>query len=391
MHLEYTPEQVELRQQLRAYFRSLFSEELYQELDETEGGGPLYLQALEQMGKDGWLGLGWPEEYGGQNRSAIDQFIFSDEVQRACFPIPLLTLNTVGPTIMSHGTQEQKDHFLPLILKGKVHFSIGYTEPSAGTDLASLKTKAVEDGEHYVVSGQKVYTSQAHYCDYLWLACRTDPQLAKHKGISILIVDKNLPGVQFTPIHALGENKVFTTYLEDVRVPKSMVVGGLNNGWKLITSQLNHERVALFPVGLMERFYEETKEWAQETAAPEGGKIIDRSWVQMNLADVYRGLDILRLFNWRQAWNIEQGALPAQEASAVKVYGSEFYVRANQQLMEILGSAGPLHGDSKAVQFQGRLEKFYRSTLVLTFGGGANEVQRDIISMAGLRMPRPPR
>jgi 3-oxocholest-4-en-26-oyl-CoA dehydrogenase alpha subunit len=391
MHLEYTPEQKDLRKQLRLYFRDLFSEELYAELDSTEGGGPLYTKALQQMGKDGWLGLGWPEEFGGQNRSAIDQFIFSDEVQRAFFPIPLLTLNTVGPTIMAHGTKEQKDFFLPKITEGKVHFSIGYTEPSAGTDLASLKTKAEPDGDDFIVNGQKIFTSQAHYCDYIWLACRTDPDAAKHKGISILMVDKNLPGVQFTPTQALGENKVFTTYLENVRVPQSMVVGGLNNGWKLITSQLNHERVALFPVGLLERFFEETRAWAKETPAPEGGLVLERPWVKTNLAEVYRGLDILRLFNWRQAWNIEQGALPPQEASAVKVFGSEFYVKANQLLMEILGSAGPLHADSQAVQLQGRLEKYYRSTLVLTFGGGANEIQRDIISMAGLRMPRPPR
>jgi alkylation response protein AidB-like acyl-CoA dehydrogenase len=391
MYLDYTPEQKELRAQLRRYFAALITPELEDEIAAVESGGPLYHRALQQMGKDGWLGIGWPREYGGQGRPAIEQFIFFDEVQRAGFPIPLLTLNTVGPTLMRHGTDAQRQRFLPQILAGKLHFSIGYTEPQAGTDLASLKTRAVREGDHYVVNGQKVFTSLADHADYIWLACRTNPDAEKHAGISILMVDTKLPGVTIQPIRTLGDNRTSTTFYENVKVPVDMLIGKENAGWKLITTQLNHERVSLFTAGIVERFLEETLAWAKSTRTAEGQRVIDLPWVQMNLARVHAGTDILRLMNWRQCWNIERGELPPQEASTVKLFGSEFYVESSRLLMEILGEAGTLQRGSPGAALKGRLERYYRSTLVLTFGGGTNEIQRDIVAMAGLRMPKPPR
>ena len=382
MDLDYTADEKALCTRLRGYLDELITPALLAEVAEQESGGPLYTEAIEQMGRDGWLGIGWPTEYGGQARPAIEQFIFFDEVQRVGFPIPLLTLNTVGPTLMAHGTPEQKARFLPPILEGKLHFSIGYTEPHAGTDLASLSTRATRDGDHYIVNGQKVFTSLAHHADYIWLAVRTDPDARKHKGISMLIVDAKAPGVSIAPTRTLGENRCFSTFYEDVRVPVDNLVGPENGGWQLITSQLNHERVSLFTAGIVERFLDDVTAWAKETGA------IETPWVQANLARVHAGVDLLRLFNWRQCWNIERGFLPPAEASCVKVWGSEFYVEANRLLMEVLGEAGTLQGGSAGVLWAGRLERYYRSTLVLTFGGGANEVQRDIICMAGLRMPR---
>lgn len=391
MYLDYTPQEKDLQQTLRRYFEALMTKELERELEDGEAGGPLYHQALQKMGKDGWLGIGWPKEYGGQGRPAIEQFIFFDEVQRAGFPIPLLTLNTVGPTLMKFGTDEQRQRFLPRILAGTVHFSIGYTEPQAGTDLASLTTRAERDGDSYVVTGQKVFTSLADHADYIWLAVRTDPNADKHKGISILMVDAKLPGITVHPTRCLGINRVSTVFYENVRVPTNMLVGGENQGWKLITSQLNHERVSLFTAGIVERLLDETTEWARATRTADGQRIIDLPWVQANLARVHAGVDVLRLMNWRQCWNIERGNLPPEEASTVKVYGSEFYIESSRLLMEVLGEAGILQGGSPGAALQGRLERYYRSTLVLTFGGGTNEVQRDIIAMAGLRMPKPPR
>jgi len=388
MRIEYTDDQVALRAELRAYFAELITPEVLDEVHELEGAGPLYHQALKQMGEDGWLGIGWPKAYGGQERSAVEQFIFGDEVQRHGFPIPLLTLSTVGPTLMAHGTQEQKDRYLPAILRGEVHFCIGYTEPQAGTDLAALETRAVRDGDEYVVTGQKIFTSQADYADYIWTAVRTDPDAPKHKGISILIIPREADGVSLTPIQTLGDNRVFATYLEDVRVPVGNLVGAENGGWRLITSQLNHERVSLFTVGLTEQLLEDVTAWAAATETPEGGRVLDRLWVRSNLARVHAGVELLRLFNWRQAWNIEHGALPPSEASAVKVYGSRFYIEANRLLMEVVGPTSTLQKDSAQAALAGRVERFYRQTLVLTSGGGANEVQRDIIAMAGLRMPR---
>jgi alkylation response protein AidB-like acyl-CoA dehydrogenase len=391
VYIDLSPDEQALRDQLRAYFAELITPELVSEVQGTDGGGPLYTKALKQMGADGWLGVGWPTEYGGRARPALEQFIFFDEVQRAGFPIPFLTLCTVGPTLMKFGTDEQKAAFLPRILKGDLHFSIGYSEPGAGTDLASLKTRAVREGDDYIVNGQKVFTSLAEYADFIWLACRTDPDAPKHKGISILMVDRRSPGVSITPIHTLGGNRTNVVYLENVRVPVSRRVARENEGWRLITNQLNHERVALLVPGPVQRFVDEVTAWARETRRGDGTRVIDEPWVQRNLAQAAVRLDALRLMAWRQAWNVSLDRLDPAESSAVKVFGSESFILVFQWLLEVLGQPGALKVGSPGGLLRGRLETYYRTALVLTFGGGVNEVQRDIIAQLGLGMPRAPR
>ncbi|HSP99655.1 MAG TPA: acyl-CoA dehydrogenase family protein [Candidatus Dormibacteraeota bacterium] len=390
MYLDFTPEQKQLRDHLRGYFAAMMTEELKQEIQGSGegGGGPLYHQALQKMGADGWIGIGWPTEYGGQGRTPIEQFIFSDEVQRAGFPLPFLTINSVGNTIMQFGTEEQKQQFLPRILHGTLHAAIGYTEPEAGTDLASLRTRAVKDGDDYVINGSKVFTSLANYADYIWLAARTDPDAPKHAGISIFMVDTKLPGFKLTPIWTMAGVRTNATYFEDVRVPKSMLVGGENMGWSLIVNQLNHERIALMTVGPLGRNLEEVRQWARGTKLADGRRVIDQQWVQLNLARVRAGWEALRLLSWRQAWCMTNGGVNFADASTVKVYASEFYVDAYRLLLEVLGQRATLKRDSAAAALQGRLEMLYRAMLILTFGGGTNEVQRDIIAMAGLQMPR---
>ena len=391
MFIDYTAEQKKLRDALRDYFARVVTPEVLAENLGTEGGGPLYGKALRQMGADGWLGVGWPKEYGGLERSAIDQYIFFDEVQRTGFPIPFLTLCTVGPTLIKFGTGEQKAKMLPRILKGELHFAIGYSEPGAGTDLAALTTKAVKDGDDYVVTGQKVFTSLAEYADYIWLAVRTDPQAPKHKGISILMVDTKSPGFSLSPIHTLGGNRTNVTYYDNVRVPASMRVAGENDGWKLITMQLNHERVALLAPGPVTRFVEEVIAWAKATRLQDGRRVIDQPWVQTHLARARAHVDVLKLLAWRHASKIDQGRLDPAEASTVKVFGSESFVQIYSLLLEVLGPLGIIKGGSPGALLRGRIEMYYRTTLVLTFGGGVNEVQRDIIAMAGLGLPRAPR
>jgi hypothetical protein len=391
MYIDYTDAERALVAELRAYFADVVSDDVLDEVAGTEGGGPLYTRALRRMGVDGWLGIGWPKEFGGQGRSAIEQYIFFDEVQRAGFPIPFLTLCTVGPTLMKYGTDEQKARLLPAILRGELHFAIGYSEPSAGTDLASLRTRAVRDGEEYVVDGQKVFTSLAEYADYIWLAVRTDPEAARHKGISIVMIDTKAKGFSLSPIHTLGGNRTNATYYEGVRVPVSARVGRENEGWKLITTQLNHERVALSVPGPIDRFVEETTAWARETKAGDGRRVIDAPWVQANLARARAHVEVLRLLTWRQAWNIDQGKLDPAESSTVKVFGSESFIRIYGWLLEVLGQEGYLKDGSPGARLRGRVERYYRTSIVLTFGGGTNEVQRDIIAMTGLGMPRAPR
>src|SRR5262245_26694723 len=359
MYIDYTPEEKKLRADLRAYMAELITDEMIAEYRTSEGGGPLYTKALQKLGADGWLGIGWPKEFGGQARPAIEQFIFFDEVQRAGFPIPFLTLCTVGPTLMKFGSDEQKASFLPRILRGELHFAIGYSEPGAGTDLASLTTRAVRDGDEYVINGQKVFTSLAEYADYIWLAVRTDPAAPKHKGISIIMVDRHAAGVTITPIRTLGGNRTNMTFLENVRVPVGNRVGRENEGWRLITTQLNHERVALLAPGPVARFVEETAAWARETRRGDGRRVIDEPWVQANLARAAARIEALRLMAWRQAWNVGQDRLDPAEASAVKVFGSESFVSIYQSLLEVLGPPGALKAGSAGALLRGRIEMYY--------------------------------
>jgi len=390
MHLEFTPDQVALQTELQAYFAALMTDDRKQAIDVERMGVP-YRETIRQMGKDGWLGVGWPKEYGGQGFGPIEQLIFLQEAARAGAPIPMVTLNTVGPTIAVYGNDEQKDFFLPKILAGEMHFAIGYTEPEAGTDLASLRTRAVRDGDEYVVNGQKVFTTGGHDSDYIWLACRTDPDAPKHKGISILLVDCSLPGFKWTPIHVLGGGHTNATYYEDVRVPVSRRIGDEHGGWKMITTQLNFERVALGPAAGILRDVAGVAAWARETPAPEGGNVIDREWVRLNLARVKAKAEVAELFNWRVAALQEKGSVNPADASVMKVFGTELRIESARLLMEVLGRAGTLREGSPGAVLTGRLERGYRGAVVGTFGGGVNEIQREIIGMAGLRLPRVPR
>jgi alkylation response protein AidB-like acyl-CoA dehydrogenase len=388
MEIGLTEEQEQLRTELREYYANLLTPDVEAELATSGGVGPTVRRIVKQMAADGWLGIGWPTEYGGQGRSAVEQFIFFDESMRSGAPVPMLTINTVGPTIMAFGSQEQKEFFLPRILAGELHFCIGYTEPNAGTDLAALETKAVVDGDELVINGQKIFTSLAGDADYCWLAVRTNPDAPKHKGISIVIVPMDTPGVKVVPMQLIGDHNINSTYWEEVRVPVSNVVGGLNNGWSLITNQLNHERVTLCSPGIIERALGDVLEWAKETKLADGRRVVDQEWVRINLAKVHAKLEFLRLINWKVAWTATQGHLDVADASSIKVFGTEFYLEALRLLSEVIGPSATLRRDSPGAVIKGRLESYSRGLIILTFGGGTNEVQRDLIAIFGLGMPR---
>ena len=386
MHISYSPEHEQLRVELRRYFASLMTPEVRAALQgEGEyGDGATYREVVRQMGRDGWLTLSWPQDYGGRGGSALEQLIFTDEAAVAGAPVPFLTINTVGPTIMRFGTPEQRDFFLPKIASGDVHFAIGYSEPGAGTDLASLRTRAVLDGDEWVINGQKMWTSLIQYADYVWLACRTDPDAPKHKGLSMLMVPTDAPGFSWTPVRTMAGVTTSATYYNDVRVPASAVVGGLNQGWSLITNQLNHERVALTSAAPIMTALREVREWAQQTKLPDGRRVVDQEWVQIHLARVHAKVQFLRLKNWQIA---SGGSVSPADASATKVFGTEFATEAYRLLMEVLGPNSIVRPGSPAAVLQGRVERMHRSSLILTFGGGTNEVQRDIIAGAGLHLP----
>jgi 3-oxocholest-4-en-26-oyl-CoA dehydrogenase alpha subunit len=387
MQISYSAGHERLRRELRGYFATLMTPERRAALaapDGDYGDGEAYKQIVRQMGAEGWLTLAWPQEYGGRGGSTMDQLIFTDEAAIAGAPVPFLTINTVGPTIMRFGTPEQRAYYLPRIAAGEIHFSIGYSEPGAGTDLASLRTRAVREGDEYVVNGQKMWTSLIQYADYVWLACRTDPDAPKHKGLSMLIVPTDSAGFSWTPVRTMSGPTTSATYYSDVRVPRTALVGEENGGWPLITNQLNHERVALTSAAPVMTALREVREWAQNTKLPDGRRVVDQEWVQIHLARVHAKVQFLKLMNWRIASGTGFG--PA-DASATKVFGTEFATEAYRLLMEVLGANGYVRAGSPAAVLQGRVERMHRSSLILTFGGGTNEVQRDIIAGVGLRLP----
>ncbi|MEJ7831719.1 MAG: acyl-CoA dehydrogenase family protein [Nocardioides sp.] len=391
MRIALEPEQIALRAELKEYFADLVTPERKAGLASATGefgDAGVYKEVIQQVGTDGWLGIGWPTEYGGQARSMIDQLIFTDAAAVAGVPIPYLTLNTVGPTIMRYGTDEQREFFLPKILAGDLHFSIGYSEPESGTDLASLRTKAVREGDEWVINGQKMWTSLIQYADWIWLACRTDHDLPRHKGLSMILVPAQAPGVSYTPVHTVAGVGTSATYYEDVRVPAANLVGDLNGGWSLMTNQLNHERVALTSAAPLVHSLKLVREWAQLTKNPDGQRVIDSEWVQIALGRAHARIDALSLINWKLAADADAGVdLSPAEASATKIYGSELATDVYRDLMEIAGPNAGLTAGSDGNVLAGRLERYFRSALVMTFGGGTNEIQRDIIGYVGLGLP----
>jgi 3-oxo-4-pregnene-20-carboxyl-CoA dehydrogenase beta subunit len=387
MFLDLNDSQRALQAELRAYFDTLISAREREHML-TERHGAVYREVVRRMGDDGWLGVGWPVEYGGRGLGPVEQQIFVNEATRADVPLPAVTLQTVGPTLMARGSQQQKDFFLPKILAGDVHFAIGYTEPGAGTDLASLTTRAVRDGDTYVVNGQKVFTTGGHDADYVWLACRTDPHAPRHKGLSILIVDTSDPGYSWTPIITHdGAHHVNATYYADVRVPVSMRVGEENAGWQLITAQLNHERVMLGPSGRIGVLHAQVRAWAARQPGPDGRPLLDQPDVRRALARASAAERVNELLNWQVAVT---DTLDVADASATKVFGSEQVQQLGAELAEVVRRHGDL-ADEQTAELARWLDVQTKRNTVMTFGGGVNEVQRELIAMVGLRLPRVPR
>ena len=377
MFIDLTEEQHALRARLRTYLQGILSSEERAVLL-RERHGTVYRELVRRLGRDGWLGLGFPARFGGGGLGPVEQQIFVNEAARADVPLPAVTLQTVAPTLLAHGTPEQQEVFLPPILAGELHFAIGYTEPEAGTDLAALRTRAVRDGDVYVVNGQKTFTTGAHDADHLWLACRTDPDASRHRGLSILIVDTADPGYSWTPIITCdGAHHVNSVYLTDVRVPVSRRVGAENGGWRLLTTQLNHERVMLGPAGRFGALIDRVGTWANGNDAPD---------VRRALARAAACRRVNELLNWQVA-----GAEPdAADASATKVFSSERLLRHAQELEEVVWRHGD-PGDPATAELLTWLDVQAKRNLVLTFGGGVNEIQREIIASAGLGLPRVPR
>lgn len=386
MFVDLTPEQHALRGEIRDYFNNLLTPAMRAKIRGTEDGDE-YKRIVRQIGADGWLAVGWPREYGGQGYGATEQLIFFEEACIAGAMLPFVTINTVGPALMAHGSEEQKQTFLPGMAEGRTHFAIGYSEPGAGSDLATIKTRAKVEDDHFVVNGHKMWTSGATGADYIWLAARTNPDKPRHKGISIMIVDTQSDGFSATVVPTCGP-LTGASYYDDVKVPRDRLVGELDGGWKLITAQLNHERLGLGAfsdkvVGLFRRVYL----WAK-TADEQGKKPIDAAWVKRALAECYSRVEAMRLLSFRIAGELDDGHVDIALASASKVYGSESVIEILRRLDEIVGASALVRDGTAAAVLQGELEYETRGAVINTFGGGTNEIQRELIARFGMGMPR---
>ena len=386
MYVDLTAEQRKLRLEVRDYFNDLMTAELRQELRGSEGS-ETGKRLVRQMGKDGWLAVGWPKEHGGQGYGPTEQLIFFEEANIAGAPLPFVTISTVGPALMNYGTAEQKEAFLPGIAAGEIDFAIGYSEPGAGSDLATLKTSARVEADRFVVNGNKLWTSGAHSADYIWLAARTNPDEPRHKGISILIVDTRAEGFSHTLIPTCS-NPTAATYYDNVEVPRNRLVGELHKGWQLVTAQLNHERLGLGSwsdrvVGVFRKVYL----WAR-TPDEQGRRAMDHAWVRSLLAECYAKIDAMRLINFRIAADLERDHVDVALASTTKVFGTEAVIDILRKLSEVVGANGLVREGSAASFLMGELEYDVRACVTLTFGGGTNEIQRELIAQFGLGMPR---
>jgi hypothetical protein len=381
----YPEELTAFRAEFRRYLDSVVTEALLAEVRDGIWGGPHTKAFWRRLGADGYFGMGWPEEYGGAGKSLLYLHAFNYEMAYRRLPVPVVTLNTVAPTLMRIATPEQKATYLPKILRGEIEFSIGYTEPEAGTDLASLKTRAIRDGDDYVINGQKVFTSGAHHADFVWMAVRTDPDAPKHRGISILIVPLDAEGIDIRPLHIMAGTRTNITFYNDVRVPLSALVGEENRGWQYITTQLDFERVAISPVAHLERLFH----WLGATATEEA--LTDRAWTRATLVGMAADINVLKVMDLKVACLVANGEVPVYEASLLKVLSNECRVKFCADALQMLGGAALIRAGWPGALLdpsQDTIERQLRDSATNLFGGGSNDIQRDIIGLHGLGLPR---
>jgi len=389
MKYDFTPEQLAWRDEVRRFVAAHLTLALLDELRESgnEGQGPLARAFILQLRDRGWWGLAWPAEYGGLGRSAIEQWIFVDELEGAGAPMLPLTVTSVAPTIMRVGTEEQKQRWLSRIKAAEVEFALGYSEPEAGTDLAALRTRAVLDGDTWVVNGQKMWNTMAHTATHNWLAVRTEPDAPKHKGISMMIVPMDAPGVTVQPIYVWPGLRTNAMFLDNVRVPRDYLIGERGMGFYYAAMALNFERLSIGSVAMTRRFFRALVALVRILDV-DGQPLRAHPWVRERLARLAVDIEAARMLGLETAWAVDQGRVPAAESSMAKVFVSELAQRVADTGSEILGMAGQLHPDEPQALLHGRLQWLYRTAPLLAFGGGTNEVQRNIIAMLGYGLPR---
>lgn len=395
MDFRFTQEQETLRQEVRDWLRREIPPRwielgvaLWEDDDEIWA---IARDFERKLAAKGWLAPGYPSQYGGIDATPMEQAILGEEKAYAGAPAMLsdvLAAGWVGPTILLFGTDEQKERYVGGIGRGEMVFCLGYSEPGAGSDLAAVQTLAVEDGDYYIINGQKIFTSLAHRADYCWMAARTDRDAPKHKGISMFVVDMKAPGVTVRPlVNMLGFHEFNEVFFDNVRVPKENMVGEKNRGWYTLAAALNFERSVVYIPAANRRVIEILVSYARETPW-DGGVLADNPLVRHKLAEMALENEVCRLLCYRVVWMQTQGLVPASETSVSYLHTAELTRRLAHTGMEMLGLYGQLDRSSKWAPLKGAIKSLCLGALGLGIGGGTNEIQRNLIATIGLGLPR---
>lgn len=349
----------------------------------SSGRAPSIKEFNRKLGAQGWLGMHWPGQYGGHDRSIVDQWIVFDELSHQWAVVPnYIAVGMVGDGILHHGSEEQKRQFLPKIARGEIEFALGYTEPEAGCDLASMEMTARPEGDSFIINGQKVFNTLCHHAEYHWLAARTDPTVPKHKGISLFIVDMGSPGISVVPQWTMTRERTNAVFYDNVRVPRERLVGEVNRGWYYMMENIDAERLFIYQIGNVQRLFDDLVSWVKEHHQDKNES------VRQSLADLAARLKAARLLQLRALWLLEQKKSINHEVAMMKMYMTLTWQRLTDVAIEILGPYGQVYGDSKWVQLGGRVETGGRAVIPQLFGAGSLEIEKNIIATRGLGMPR---
>lgn len=389
MDYTFNADQQAFREEVREFIRARLTNELRVEIGEhpRKGPGPHLKKLHHEMGERGWLTISWPAEYGGGGKPISYSYILSDEAEYEHIVLPTVAMQMVGPTLMKMGSEEQKREFLPRVMRGEIEFALGYTEPNAGSDLASLMTRAVRDGDDYVINGQKVYTTHAHYATHIWLATRTDVDAPKHRGITLVIVPLDTPGVTVRPLWTMSDERTNEVFFDDVRIPAANRVGEENQGWYYMAMALDHERASSTVASPIERVFDELIEYA-ETTQSHGKPLAADPYFRLRIADMATRIHVSRLLSEKLVWMMDSGLVPNAESSMTKIWFTDTRQLLYQLGTELLGAYAQLAPGSPLAPLAGHIEQLYRDGPRRRFTAGTNEIQRNIIAQRGLGLPR---
>ncbi len=391
MDFHFTPQEQAFREEIRDWLKTNLPDHIPG--DRMSGASEnmnVYKEFAQRLATKGWVAPHWPKEYGGLGLSVVEQLVFNEEMAEASAPMGYSTIGTgwVGPTLIVYGTDEQKQRWLPPITAGDVMWCQGFSEPNAGSDLASLKTSAVRDGDDYVINGQKIWTSGAHYADWMILIARTDPEAPKHKGISYFLVDMKTPGLSTTPLIDMMDNHAFNeVFFDNVRVPRANLLGEENRGWYMAATTLDFERSSIGGAVGAGRMVRDLTQYCADTPW-NGHRLIDETRVRSRLSDAAIEAELGRLLSYRVITLQTRGAVPNYEASIAKLFNTDMQLRMARSGLEIMGLYGQLDHQDKYAPLKGRFERQYLWQTGLAVGGGTTEIQKNIIAMRGLGLPR---